>query len=424
MKKSIAVILTLVIALTAILAACKKPEENTESTESTTSTTYAGIENADTEIGFEDIEVTDEQGVTVTDKSGTVVTTEVAVVYTRNQSGQVIGKVLDDSGDVVTKQGGEEVTIIVNPETTTAGADDTTKKGDDKTTTSGKSDDGSTTKGGSSGDTTTTKGGNENPSGKEDESSSKENPSGKEDESSSQENPSGEEPASDEETTEKTTEKETTTKKPPKTTESTTNTTKKGDDTTATTAEDETTTKQITGVPKTTDSGKGCEFSSEDQQIIKHMLEVPYLYKASYEHEDGVPINIATHAALWMLQKDGLQTTSYASGTVVIDLFKYFGRTVVGFKAKCNSEGDCANIQYNASSDVFNITEFEAEAYDVSSTHTVNKLRFEDLGNNYFKVTADVDGVKGIKTVTAIVEKNRLDNDLGFSIKALNWSKK
>lgn len=372
LKKSIAIILSLVIAITAALAACAKKEEG-ETTQADSSTASGSIMDADTEIGFEDIEVTDESGETVTDNSGTPVTTEVAVVYVTNNIGQVIGKVINEKGDVVTKKDGEEVTIIVNPETTTAGKDTTAKKDDDESS----------------------------PSGKEDNT--------------------------DEENTTDDTESETsdttTTTKKHSTTSSTTNTTQKGDDTTATTAPDETTTHAITGVPKTTDSGKGCEFNAEDQQIIKHMLEVPYLYKASYEHEDGVPINIATHAALWMLQKDGLQATSYASGTVVIDLFKYFGRTVVGFKGKCNSEGDCENIQYNSANDVFTVTEFESEAYDIPSTHTVNNLRFEDLGNNYFKVIADVDGAKGVKKVIAIVEKNRLDNSLGFSIKALNWSK-
>ena len=49
--------------------------------------------------------------------------------------------------------------------------------------------------------------------------------------------------------------------------------------------------------------------------------------------------------------------------------------------------------------------------------------RVESLGNNnYYKVTGSVSGEKSCKKVVAVVQKNRLDTDLGFSIKALKWS--
>ena len=48
----------------------------------------------------------------------------------------------------------------------------------------------------------------------------------------------------------------------------------------------------------------------------------------------------------------------------------------------------------------------------------------EDLGNNnFYKVTGTVSGTKKAKKVVAIIQKNRLDSTLGFSIKALKWSK-
>ena len=146
------------------------------------------------------------------------------------------------------------------------------------------------------------------------------------------------------------------------------------------------------------------------------MLEVPYLYEASYENSQGVPIGIATHAAIWMAERTGLSPSTFAAGTVVIDLFRYFGQTVVNFKIKCNEAGN-ANITYNSANDTFSIASYEDQ------THTVDIQSFEDLGgNNYYKVTANVSGAKGIKKVVAIVQKNRLDNSLGFSIKALKWS--
>lgn len=176
----------------------------------------------------------------------------------------------------------------------------------------------------------------------------------------------------------------------------------------------ESSTKQTSGVPTTNSTGTPVSFNDTDVQRVKKILEVPYLYKASYENAQGVPISIATHAALWMAEKDGLQPSTFASGTIVLGLFKYFGQTVVNFKSKCNDAGN-SNINYNASNGTFVVSDFEVNDHSV----TINKI--EDLGNNYFKVTGKVSG-GGKSQVIAILQKNKLDLTLGFSVKALKWS--
>lgn len=170
-------------------------------------------------------------------------------------------------------------------------------------------------------------------------------------------------------------------------------------------------------VPSISATGNVVTFSNKDQQTIKNMLEVPYLYESNYESKNGVPIEAATHVALWMLQNDNISSNSFPSETIVLDLFKYFGQTVVNFKTKCNDEGNNGNITYSAASDSFTVTSFEKR------THTVEITEFQDLGNNnYYKVIAKVSGANGVNSVTAIVQKNKLDSSLGFSIKALKWS--
>lgn len=203
--------------------------------------------------------------------------------------------------------------------------------------------------------------------------------------------------------------------KPDKTTETTT---KKGESV-------ETTDKELTTlalkddvVPSTSQTGKAVKFSAEDQQIIKSMLEVPYLYCASYENKDGIPTNLAAHVAMWMAEREELNTTEYASGTIVLDLFKYFAQTVVNFKTDCNSGKDPqSSITYNTVNDSFKITAFE------NPTHTVTITRIEKLGNNnYYKIYADVSGADGISKVVSVIQKNQIDSSLGFSVKALKWS--
>lgn len=197
-------------------------------------------------------------------------------------------------------------------------------------------------------------------------------------------------------------------------TETTTVETKKGE---VTTEPEVTTKKNMEAVPKTSESGERVTFSNEDQQIIKEMLEVPYLYVASYENSDGVPISCAAHVALWMLQREGISTESYAAGTVVIDLFKYFSQTVINFKTRVNDEGGTDALIYNTATDTFVVRRFEAKAQDVTIDH------FEAFGyGNYYKVVGTVKDAGGIKHVVAIVQRNRLDNSLGFSVKALKWS--
>lgn len=169
-------------------------------------------------------------------------------------------------------------------------------------------------------------------------------------------------------------------------------------------------------VPSTSASGTAVTFDSQDQQAIKALLEVPYLYQYNYENADGIPTGAANHAALWMAEREGLKTNTYASGTIVLDLFKYFGQTVVNYKTNCNSDKN-KNISYIASNDTFSISNFE------NQTHSVSITKIEYLGNNnYYKVEGTVKGCDK-KKVIAIVQKNQLDMSLGFSVKALKWSK-
>lgn len=171
-------------------------------------------------------------------------------------------------------------------------------------------------------------------------------------------------------------------------------------------------------VPKTDASGKQVNFSIEDQEIITSMLEVPYLYSSSYENSDGVPIDIACHAAVWMAENEGSTKSTYPASPIVLNLFKYFGQTVVNFKTQCNdfAASSKAPIIYNKNNDTFTITEY------TKKVQTVKITKIEDLGNNnFYKVTGDVSGCSK-KKVVAIIQKNRLESSLGFSIKALKWS--
>lgn len=175
-------------------------------------------------------------------------------------------------------------------------------------------------------------------------------------------------------------------------------------------------------VPTTSATGTAVSFSKEDSKIVASMLCVPYLYKNSYENAEGVPTEIAAHAAMWMASKENLHTSIFASGTIVLDLFKFFGQTVVNFKTKCNQENNGKyKIKYLSASDTFSIPSFDDE------THAVDDLAFYSLGNNnYYKVTAKVKAKNGsdctYKKVTAVIQRNKLDSELGFSIKALKWS--
>lgn len=172
-------------------------------------------------------------------------------------------------------------------------------------------------------------------------------------------------------------------------------------------------------VPSTNASGKKVIFSQQDLERIAAMLEVPGLYKFSYENKDGVSAEMATHVAVWMAAREDIKGTSFPSGTIVLDLFKYYGQTVVNFKSNCNAAAKKENapISYSNKDSVFTITKGEAKQQSVK----INRV--ESLGNNnYYKVTGSVSGEKSCKKVVAVVQKNRLDTELGFSIKALKWS--
>ena len=200
------------------------------------------------------------------------------------------------------------------------------------------------------------------------------------------------------------------------TTEKPTGTTKK--DVPNTSSNDTTKFEGSDNVPKTDAKGKEVNFSEEDQSILKSMLEVPYLYRSSYENSDGVPIDIACHTAVWMAEHEGNIRNTYPSSPIVLNLFKFYGQTVVNFKTQCNEFAASAKapISYNKKNDTFSISEFTEKKQTVSIT------KIEDLGdNNFYKVTGTVKGCNKRKVI-AIVQKNKLDTSLGFSIKALKWS--
>lgn len=204
----------------------------------------------------------------------------------------------------------------------------------------------------------------------------------------------------------KTTDKKTTADKP-------TGTTKKGAGTTK--SQDTTAFDGMETVPKTSATGKEVNFSKEDQQIIANMLEVPYLYLESYENSSGVPIKIAAYTAIWMAQHDGGTASTYPSSPVVLNLFKFYGQTVVNFKTQVNKQG--TPIKYNSKNDTFSVSKYPEKK------QTVKITKIEDLGdNNFYKVTGEVSHADGVKEVQAVVQKNKLDSTLGFSIKALKWS--
>lgn len=169
-------------------------------------------------------------------------------------------------------------------------------------------------------------------------------------------------------------------------------------------------------VPKIDDSTKSASFTEDEIKVIEAMFEVPGIYASNYENSDGVPLEAAKHAAIWMAQRENLNTKTYASGTIVLGLFKFFGQTVVNFKNNC---GKNAEITYNASNDTFTIPSAESAVQKVS----IEKVEeySQKNNNNYYKITAKVSGCDKSKVV-AVVQKNRLESSLGFSIKAMRWS--
>ncbi len=169
-------------------------------------------------------------------------------------------------------------------------------------------------------------------------------------------------------------------------------------------------------VPKIDDGTKSASFTDGEIDVIEAMLEVPGIYNSNYENSDGVPLEAAKHAAVWMAQRESLNTSTYASGTIVLGLFKFFGQTVVNFKNNC---GKNSEITYNSDNDTFTIPGAENSDQKVSVTKVEEYSQKNN--NNYYKITASVSGCSKSKVV-AVVQKNKLESSLGFSIKAMRWS--
>lgn len=176
-------------------------------------------------------------------------------------------------------------------------------------------------------------------------------------------------------------------------------------------------------VPKIDDAVKSASFNENEIKIVTNMLEVPGLFNSNYENEDGVPVDAARHAAVWMAQRDQANAntgsgkkSSYPSGVIVLGLFKFFGQTVVNFKNNC---GKTEEITYNSGDDSFTVVNGEEKIQTV----TIEKVEeyTQKNNNNYYKVTGTVSNCSKTK-VEAIVQQNKLDNSLGFSIKAMRWS--
>ncbi|MCD7797182.1 MAG: hypothetical protein LUG95_06145 [Clostridiales bacterium] len=352
-KKSIVLVLAVLLAISFVFVACSsKNSENTDTT--TTSAEETDLEDVDTEYGYETEAVTDEDGTEVTDEDGNVVTTEVAVIYKTNEDGNTYAQKIDSDGEPVTNKKGNPVTVKTTYKSSSSSDSSDSDSSDSDLGGFGSSSSSS----GSSSDSSTT-----------------------------------------------------TTKK-----EETTATTKKSVSLTENSA-----TTKFTGtevVPKTSDTGDEVSFSLADQEIIASMLEVPYLYLENYENSEGVPVETAVYTAVWMAQRDGGTATgkdnSYAANPIILDLFKYYGNTVVNFKTKCNSVEDTP-ITY--SNNKFIISSFP------SKKQTVVIKKIEDLGNNnFYKVTGTVSDADRITKVVAVIQKNRLEPTLGFSIKGLKWS--
>ena len=120
-------------------------------------------------------------------------------------------------------------------------------------------------------------------------------------------------------------------------------------------------------MPSTNASGKKVIFTQQDLERIAAMLEAPGLYKFSYENKarrqrrNGYPM-----LPFGWLPVRILRAPSSSFGTIVLDLFKYYGQTVVNFKSNCNAAAKKENIydiiNYSNKDSVFTITKGEAKA--------------------------------------------------------------
>ncbi len=408
MRKGAYIFLAVMLLVCFIFAACSAKDKNEVSE---ASSEYAdGLDDSANEYGFETENVTDKSGKEVTDANGEPQTTQVAVVYTKDKKGKYIAQKLDANGEPVTNKKKQPVTVksdYANQlNTTVSGTTDaiTTQKSDNTTTTStGKNtEEASTTKPQSVPSSTTSNN-------------------------------------TSDDATKTTTTKANTTKANTTKANTTKATTTKATTTKATTTKANTTKTQTTAanveitkeadttkftdkesVPKTSATGRPVKFSEtaekNDVKKVESMLEVPYLYLASYENSDGVPTEIAAYTAVWMAQLNGETSSVYPSSPVVLNLFKFYGQTVVNFKTKCNSVEN-SPIEYDNKNDTFTIKKFPEKKQSVTIT------RIEDLGNNnFYKITGSVSNAGDYSTVVAIIQKNKLESKLGFSIKAIKWS--
>ncbi|MGN1328456.1 MAG: hypothetical protein ACI4V4_02025 [Eubacterium sp.] len=396
MKKSVVLLLAVLLLVSFIFAACTAKNNETNADGSTTALENGNdLESEDTEYGFETEAVTDENGEQVTDDKGNTVTNDVAVVYKKDSNGKVYAQKLDADGNGVTKDDGAPVTLKSNyvdelnkniENNNSQSSNSESSNSEDSTVVSNK--------------TTTTSKDSSSETVKNTTSTTKNNTT-----------------STTKISTTSTTKNNTTTK-PSTTEDKTTATTKKNVELTKDASTTKFDGKEV--VPKTSQQGEEVNFSKADQEIISSMLEVPYLYLSNYENSDGVPVKTAVYTAVWMAQRDGGTGTGkdapYASNPIILNLFKFYGNTVVNFKTKCNNISDTP-ISYVSSKDQFVINEFPEKQQSVTIT------KIEDLGNNnFYKITGSVTNAGSIKKVIAIVQKNRLEPTLGFSIKALEWS--
>lgn len=184
-------------------------------------------------------------------------------------------------------------------------------------------------------------------------------------------------------------------------------TTRKHDNSLATTSPEFTTGKDVVTVPKTTAKGTQVDFSDRDIQNLQYMIGMQGDAAMSYENSEGIPIELACQIALSMSSGE----TNSPAGQVSLNLFTYFGQTVVGFKTKCTAAN--SGVTYISSSETYRFSE-------KASSAAVYLNKFYDLGrDNFYKATGTITfSNKEKKNITVIIQKNKLDKNYGFSVKA------
>lgn len=125
MKKSVALVLAVLTAVSCVFAACsgKKTEEEENK---------VGLDSSYNEYGYETSEVTNE--------NGEKVTTEVAVEYEEDEDGNKVAYVLDKNSKRVTDKNGKEATIKPSTTKKSSNKGKTTKSKEEMTTDSPKNE--------------------------------------------------------------------------------------------------------------------------------------------------------------------------------------------------------------------------------------------------------------------------------------------